>query len=87
MEGHGYNKNLILYSTDNMMRRSYYCSELVALLLNKFIFDKDKPIKAHPMSFAHKYFQKLKKVGWTFPEGKLGYGPKDFAPSERFVRL
>ena len=87
MEGNPYNNKLLLGSLNEKHKRKYYCSELVATLLNKFILKEENKVQTHPMMFEHIFFKRMERAGLIFPKGKPGYGPKDFAPSADFLMI
>lgn len=80
-KGKGYNYKFDWDSTD-----SFYCSQMITLLLNPYISDKNK-IKTKKMHFS-KYPDKWREIlGGEPPIGKEGNSPGDFDHDPNFLKL
>jgi hypothetical protein len=81
--GHDYDEQFLWFNTDAKGEK-YYCSELVAKLLNYFL---PVPMPTKPMHFKMYRSLWISYFGGTPPDGQPGISPPDFARSPLFKKM
>lgn len=78
--GHSYDEDFLWNNSDSK-GEMYYCSELIAKLLNYFL---PNPITTKPMHFTHYREDWIKYFHGTPPDGQPGLSPADFTTMKQF---
>ena len=85
-EGKNYDSDFLWNNRDERGEK-YYCSELVAKMLNSFL---SVPIPTKPMHYTHHRAEWIKYFHHTPPDGLPGISPSDFVKdpiANRFKRV